>query len=703
MGKRSSKIKASSEIEEVISEIIRQRDSGTPLDESAVSEKYPHLMPELGQRLRMLRMIEAAGEYAEAHPDTTMQTETDHETADLDEDIEYLRGALEGYELLERVHHGGQGVVYKAVQQSTSRIVAVKVLLHGPLATERQRYRFAREVEISSRMRHPNIVTLYDSGIVRGRPYVAMEYIEGLPFDDYVLLNDLAVRGRVELFMVICRAVACAHQNGIIHRDLKPSNILVDSEGVPHILDFGLAKDLYTPDDQDEGALVSMPGQMLGTLPYLSPEQAGFGGQVDLRADIYSMGVMLHELLTGTFPYPVTGDREAVRLNILSCEPAPLRKALESEDADERVNRREIDDDLEAIVLKTLDKEPARRYQSADAMAADLDRWLKHDAVEAKADRRFYVLKKTIRKYRVHAAITAGFLVLLVAGLVGVFVAWQKAEHVATTAQKALSIVAMHRTGASFRDEGRIDDAIDILKKASEIGETVVSSDPTLRRFRFAALYDLAELHLEYRTAEEANRYSEEAVALAEEYILDDPENLELQRLLAHSFLLRSTLATANGELAEAETHAATAADVAEKIIMADPDHPTFRRLLAVAVCQQGRCLQDLKSFQESRECYEKARAIYERLVQDYPRTADYGIELCRTEARLAVWHLHHKKVENNQAASTLLEKAESRLVALQRDGLARGREFDVRSIMDVIQSNKGLIERRANQQAQTP
>ena len=263
MSARARQADRSSEIDRIVGEVIRQRSSGVRVDESALQERHTHLMPELGHRLRMLEMIETAGRHAREHP-RTAASEPDTEAA-LDEGFGFLQDALADYELLERIHYGGQGIVYKAAQRSTNRIVAVKVLLHGPLATDRQRHRFAREVDLISRLRHPNIVTLYDSGEVRGHLYFAMEFIDGLPIDDYVLVRGLTVRETIGLFTTICRAVNSAHQYGIIHRDLKPSNVLVDADGRPHVLDFGLAKDLIPPDSSGDVSFMSLPGQVVGT------------------------------------------------------------------------------------------------------------------------------------------------------------------------------------------------------------------------------------------------------------------------------------------------------------------------------------------------------------------------------------------------------------------------------------------------------
>ncbi len=404
------------QIERVVGEVLRQRRSGVQIDDSLVVARHDHLMPELAERLHTVQMVESARRRARERPRTAGTAPDDN--SPMDDGFEFLHDALTDYELLERLHRGGQGVVYKAVQRSTNRIVALKVLVQGPLSTDRQRRRFAREVDVIGRLRHGNIVTLYDSGEVRGLPYFAMEFIEGLPVDDYAFVRALTARQTAALFATICRAVHAAHQYGVLHRDLKPSNVLVDPDGQPQVLDFGLAKDLLPQDDSGEISLVSLPGQVMGTLPYLSPEQSsGLDVEVDVRTDVYSLGVMLYELLTETFPYPVSGDRRAVGANIRSLEPLPMRTALSMSGGETRLRWQDIDSNLEAVVRRALEKDPDRRYQSALALADDLERWLAGDVVEAKADRRFHLLRKTLRRYRVHAAVSAAFLALLVSAL----------------------------------------------------------------------------------------------------------------------------------------------------------------------------------------------------------------------------------------------------------------------------------------------
>ncbi|MHC4427001.1 MAG: serine/threonine-protein kinase, partial [Planctomycetota bacterium] len=217
---------------------------------------------------------------------------------------------IPGYEVIEELHRGGQGVVYKARQLATKRVVALKVLLSGVFATSRQRLRFEREIDLVSALSHPGIVTVYDSGVTPGgRHWFAMEFVDGRPLDDH--LRDrravLSLRDLLGLFETVCSAVAYAHQRGVIHRDLKPGNILVDERGRPRVVDFGLAKPV-DPEVAPEAATVTVAGGFLGTLAYASPEQAaGDPNAVDVRSDVYCLGVILYEMLCGEYPYDVSG------------------------------------------------------------------------------------------------------------------------------------------------------------------------------------------------------------------------------------------------------------------------------------------------------------------------------------------------------------------------------------------------------------
>jgi predicted Ser/Thr protein kinase len=315
---------------------------------------------------------------------------------------------IEGYELIEELGRGGMGVVYAAVQHSTKRRVALKVLLEGPFASTAAKRRFEREVELAARLSHPNIVTVLESGIASGRYYFAMQFIDGQTLDKYATRREGSRADLLRVFLEICRAVSYAHQHGVIHRDLKPSNVIIDRDGSPHILDFGLAKPVEADGVTiDTGPELSLTGQLMGTLPYMSPEQAGGRNtDIDVRTDIYSLGVMLYQTLTGQFPYPVAGHIADVLRNIQQTDP---RKPS-------TIGRR-INNELETIVLKALAKEPERRYQSADGLAGDLQAFLSGAPIEAKRDSSLYIARKLLQKHRTAAATVLAVSLLVIVGV----------------------------------------------------------------------------------------------------------------------------------------------------------------------------------------------------------------------------------------------------------------------------------------------
>lgn len=318
----------------------------------------------------------------------------------------FAGGALppiaEGYEVLEEIFRGGQGIVYKAYQRATNRTVALKVLLEGALATSRQRRRFDREIELVANLNHPDIVVVHDSGVTAdGRHYFSMEYVEGRPLTEYADAHELGTRDRLRLMIEICQAVQHAHQKGVIHRDLKPANILVTEDGQPKILDFGVAR--LTDSDIQATTIRTDVGQLVGTVPYMSPEQvAGDPSQIDVRSDVYALGVIAYELLAGRLPHDFENKMvyEAARM-IREDDPTPLS-------AVNRVFR----GDVQTIITKALEKETARRYESAAALAADIQRYLDDEPIIAHRPSAVYQMRKFARRNRP-----------LVYGLVGVFVA----------------------------------------------------------------------------------------------------------------------------------------------------------------------------------------------------------------------------------------------------------------------------------------
>jgi non-specific serine/threonine protein kinase/serine/threonine-protein kinase len=333
------------------------------------------------------------------------------------------------YEVRGVIASGGMGTVYEAAQDHPHRLVALKVLRHGAASPQALK-RFRHEAEILGRLRHPNIAQIHDAGTFDegqgAQPFFAMELVKGEALIAYADARGLDTRRRLELFVKVCEAVRFAHQKGVIHRDLKPDNILVDDFGEPKILDFGVAR--ATDADIQTTTLRTDIGQLIGTVPYMSPEQVGGDpAELDTRSDVYSLGVVLYELLSGRLPLDVRNKviPDAVRV-IREEDPTPLSSV-------NRVFR----GDVETIVAKALDKEKHRRYQSAAEFVADVRHYLADEPIVARPPSAFYQLRKFARRNKTFVSAAA---LVFVALSVGVAVASWQAVQARAEATKATAI-----------------------------------------------------------------------------------------------------------------------------------------------------------------------------------------------------------------------------------------------------------------------
>jgi serine/threonine protein kinase/tetratricopeptide (TPR) repeat protein len=339
----------------------------------------------------------------DAHSDDTAVSPDRSWFSDPDMLLESLRTAppagglpqIDGYELLHEIARGGQGIVYLATQRSTRRQVALKLLVERGFATAAARRRFEREIELLASMDHPGIVKVFDSGVTgEGLLFLVMGLVPGVPLDRFVASSgERPVETTLSLLATIADAMHAAHRRGVIHRDLKPSNILVDAEGQPRIVDFGLARALErTPTEPT----VSLTGQFIGSLPWASPEHAaGRPEMVDVRSDVYSLGVILFQALTGEFPYPIDGSLAAT-----------LKAITETPPSRPSARRRGIPRDLDAVLLACLAKDPDQRYASAGDLADDLRAVLAGAPIRARRDSTWDGMSRTLKRYRLIAVVS---------------------------------------------------------------------------------------------------------------------------------------------------------------------------------------------------------------------------------------------------------------------------------------------------------
>ncbi len=371
------------------------------------------------------------------------------------------------YAIKRLLGQGGMGIVYEGRQRSPDRSVAVKVVRGGEHVDDLRIRLFQSESQTQGRLSHPGIAAIYEAGRTDdGQYFFAMELVDGLPLGEYLDGEHPSLRRRLELFCRICEPVIYAHQHGVIHRDLKPSNILIDSQGNPKILDFGLAR-ITDP----EGTLASTAaGQLMGTLPYMSPEEARGDSTNDVRSDLYSLGVIFYEMFTGELPYSVSRSDLPGAVRAI-CEEPPRRPSL--------LNRA-LRGDLETITLKALQKESELRYQSVRELTEDIERHLSDEPIRARPPSLPYQLRKLL----IRRKITFIFLACILAVVAGARSWIIHAESMMRGAQQALETTLSLESGILARNLAELYHQHGNLEEAKSAYET------TLAKFRNAKRED---------------------------------------------------------------------------------------------------------------------------------------------------------------------------------------------------------------------
>jgi serine/threonine protein kinase/Tfp pilus assembly protein PilF len=553
-------------------------------------------------------------------------------------------GTLIGpYKLIEQIGEGGMGLVFMARQQEpVKRNVALKIIRPG-MDTRQVIARFEAERQALALMEHPNIARVLDAGSTEsGRPYFVMELVKGIPITEYCDRERLSTRERLGLFRSVCQAVQHAHQKGIIHRDIKPSNVMVtvhDGAPVPKVIDFGVAK--ATNRELTQETLVTGFAQVIGTPLYMSPEQAELSGlDIDTRSDVYSLGVLLYELLTGTTPFEQEKLREAsydeMRRIIREDEPPkpstristlgePLATIAEKRHTNTHTLTHEVKGELDWTVMKALEKDRTRRYETANDFARDIQRYLQDEPVEACPPSTAYRLRKMLHRNKGVATAIAAVAVSLVIGMS--LATWQairatKAEGVALIQRNAAEDAAEQERALRTEAERQQARAEANLRLAMEALEEVFVRE-TQRRHRGGQAKDegasLLHSTLEfYERFAHANRAASESWSLVRD--------------------LYGKAVTIRRELAKQAPHIVG-----------------YRRALAAATAGLASTLEIAGHSGQAQETYEEAARLQEQLVDSFPTVAEYRVELaasCDKLTNLLLSSGQSDRAEKHRAAA---------------------------------------------------
>ncbi len=561
------------------------------------------------------------------------------------------------YKLLEMIGEGGFGAVYMAQQaEPIRRRVALKIIKLG-MDTKQVIARFEAERQALAMMEHPNIAKVLDAGATEtGRPYFVMELVKGIPITNYCDKNNLDTRQRLGLFIDVCRAVQHAHQKGIIHRDIKPTNVMItlrdDGTPVPKIIDFGIAK--ATGQKLTEKTYFTQFRQFIGTPEYMSPEQAQMGEMdVDTRTDIYSLGVLLYELLTGTTPFngerlrssaydemlktirETEPPRPSTRLNTLGDALADVAKHRHVQPSE---LCKIIQGDLDWIVLKTLEKDRSRRYETANELATDIQRHLEDEPVAAGPPSAGYRLRKFVRRHRTGVLSALLVVVVLLTGLclatAGFVQARRERNRAEMNLQRARDAVEEMKLVA----EGLLVNRPQLEKLQPQLLQTVQAyyrgfleenrNDPELRHEIGVAYKDLGFTHWTLGKPEQALAAYEKSIEVFEELAADFADQAEYKKQIAiTSNWIGVALSTLRRYDESLEVYA-RAAVLLEGLVAESGDEPEYTLPLSWVYRHRGFVFLWTGKLEEAENAFRKTLEIREKLVADHPTEENYQREL---------------------------------------------------------------------------
>lgn len=566
-------------------------------------------------------------------------------------------GELVGsYRVVQEIGRGGMGAVYLAerADEQYRKRVAIKLVKRG-MDTDSVLRHFRNERQILANFDHPNIARLLDGGTARnGLPYFVMEHVEGLPIDAYCETRALPLTERLELFREVCAAVTYAHHHAVIHRDIKPSNILVTKDGVPKLLDFGIAKILQPGSVVEASATIT--GLRLLTPDYASPEQVQ-GKPVTTATDVYSLGVVLYQLLTGQKPYRLkTGTAEEISRAITEQEPARPSTAVAKAAGSSKSqipNPKLLRGDLDNIVLKALRKEPERRYQSVEQFSGDIRRYLEARPVRARKDTIHYRIAKFVRRNRVATAAAMLVFLSLVGGIIAT--TWEARR---ARAEEAVAKDEKKRAERRFNDVRHLahsvlfdyHDAIKNLPGATRVRERLVKDalayldslaseaegDSALQRELAEAYNRVGDVRGQAYGASLGDRAGAmdsylKALRIREALALTNPKDTENRGELAESHRKIGWQLLDTTEGAQGLEHLRKAVDLDHELTAENAENSDLRNQLSVVQSELGMALEERGDLKGALDQLHQALASQEKLLADHPSDRNYRRALART------------------------------------------------------------------------